>query len=44
MLSQEEHVEVMAMVRQGWSISAIARHTGRNRRTVRAYVQGDRQH
>lgn len=43
MLSQEEHVEVMALVRQGWTISAIARHTGRNRRTVRAYLRGDRQ-
>ncbi len=33
----------MPLVRQGWTISAIARHPGRNRRTVRAYAQGDRQ-
>jgi transposase len=43
MLSQEEHVEVMALAGRGWTISAIARHTGLNRRTVRAYVQGGRQ-
>ena len=43
MLSQEEHVEVMALAGRGWTISAIARHTGLNRRTVRAYIHGGRQ-
>ena len=43
MLSQEEHVEVMALAGRGWTISAIARHTGLNRRTVRAYVRSARQ-
>lgn len=43
MLSQEAHVEVMALAGRGWTISAIARHTGLNRRTVRAYVRGLRQ-
>jgi len=43
MLTQEEDVEVHALRRQGWSISAIARHTARDRKTVRAYLVGDRQ-
>lgn len=43
MLSQEEHVEVMALAGRGWTISAIARHTGLNRRTVRAYVHQGRE-
>ncbi len=28
---------------RGWSISAIARHLGRDRKTVRAYLSGGRQ-
>lgn len=43
MLTQEEDVEIHALRRQGWSISAIARHTGRDRKTIRAYLTGDRQ-
>ncbi len=35
-------MEVHALRRRGWSISAIARHVGKNRRTVRAYLSGDR--
>ncbi|MFF8196438.1 helix-turn-helix domain-containing protein [Streptomyces bobili] len=27
--------------RQGWTISAIARHLGRDRKTIRAYLNGD---
>lgn len=42
MISQEEDVEASALRRQGWSISAIARHLGRDRKTVRAYVNGVR--
>lgn len=42
MLTQEEHVELNAMVKRGWSVSAIARHLGRDRKTVRAYIKGER--
>lgn len=37
MLTQEEDVEIHALRKQGWSISAFARHSGRDRKTVRAY-------
>ncbi len=40
MLAREEDVEAQALRAQGWSISAIARHLGRDRKTVRAYVAG----
>jgi transposase len=43
MLTQGEDVEVHALARRGWSVSAIARHLGRDRKTVRAYLQGKRQ-
>ncbi len=33
-------MEAHALHKQGWSISAIARHLGRNRRTVRNYLTG----
>ncbi len=36
MMSQGEDVEIHALRQQGWSISAIARHVGRDRKTVRA--------
>ena len=42
MFAEEEYLEVYALRRRGWSISAIARHVGRTRRTVRAYLSGDR--
>ncbi len=42
MLVQEECVEVHALKQRGWSISAIARHLGRDRKTVRAYLLGER--
>ena len=35
MLTWEDDVEVHALRKRGWSISAIARHTGRDRKTVR---------
>ena len=41
MLAQEEYVEVHALRKRGWSISAIARHLGRDRKTVRAYLSGE---
>jgi transposase len=40
MLTQEDDVEIHALRKKGWSISAIARHTGRDRKTVRAYLEG----
>jgi hypothetical protein len=42
MLTQGDDVEVHALAARGWSISAIARHIERDRRTVRAYLRGDR--
>ncbi len=42
MLSQEDVVEIVALHRRGWSVSAIARHTGRDRKTVRAWLAGER--
>ncbi|WP_420639203.1 IS21 family transposase [Candidatus Poriferisocius sp.] len=42
MLLPEEDVEITSLRKQGWSISAIARHVGRDRKTVRAYLSGER--
>lgn len=42
MLTQGEDVEAHALRQRGWSISAIARHVDRDRKTVRAYLNGDR--
>ncbi|WP_327303557.1 helix-turn-helix domain-containing protein [Streptomyces sp. NBC_01298] len=36
MLTWEEDVDAHALRRQGWSISAIARHLGHDRKTIRA--------
>ena len=43
MLTQEEDVEIHALKKQGWTISEIARHTGRDRKTIRAYLSGERE-
>lgn len=43
MLTTGEDVEAHALRKRGWSISAIARHLGRDRKTVRAYLEGKRQ-
>jgi transposase len=43
MLSPEEDVEAQALKKQGLTISAIARHLDRDRKTIRAYVNGERQ-
>ncbi len=40
MLTQEEDVDAHALRRQGWTISAIARHLGRDRQTIRDYLNG----
>jgi len=42
MLTQGEDVEAHALARRGWSISAIARHLDRDRKTVRAHLSGQR--
>lgn len=42
MLTQEDDVDVHALRRQGMSVSAIARHLGRDRKTIRAYLSGER--
>ncbi len=42
MLTQGDDVEAHALAERGWSISAIARHLERDRKTVRAYVTGER--
>ncbi len=43
MLTQEEDVEIHALAKRGWTISEIARHTGRDRKTIRAYLAGEHQ-
>jgi transposase len=43
MLTLEEDVEAQALRDQGWSISAIARHLGRDRKTIRRYLSGERE-
>ncbi len=42
MLTQEEDVDANALHRRGWTISAIARHLHKDRKTIRAYVIGQR--
>ena len=42
MLTREEDIDAHALRRQGWTISAIARHLGRDRKTIRAYLAGGR--
>src|SRR5665213_1534880 len=41
MFSRSEDVEAHALSKRGWSISAIARHLERDRKTVRSYLSGD---
>ena len=41
MLTQEEGVEIHALRKRGWTISEIARHRCRDRKTVWAYLAGD---
>lgn len=42
MLTWETCVEAQALRTKGWSISAIAAHLGHDRKTVRAYLNGER--
>lgn len=41
MLTEEDDVEIHALARRGWSVSAIARHTGRDRKTISKYLAGN---
>jgi transposase len=43
MLTQGETVEAHALRKRGWTVSAIARHLNRDRKTVRAYLNGERE-
>ena len=43
MFTRGEDVEVYALRKRGWSYAAIARHVGRDWRTVKGYVEGDRE-
>jgi transposase len=42
MLTWEEELEAEALFKRGWKISAIARHLGRDPKTVRGYLSGER--
>ena len=42
MITREDDVDAHALHRRGWTISAIARHLGHDRKTIRAYLRGDR--
>lgn len=42
MLTREDDVDAHALHARGWSISAIARHLGHDRKTIRAYLSGGR--
>ena len=42
MFTGSEDMEATALRERGWSISAIARHLGRDRKTIRAYLNGER--
>jgi transposase len=42
MLTWEEELEAEALFKRGWSISAIGRHLGRDRGTIRGYLSGER--
>ena len=43
MLTAGKYMEISSLRKRGWSISAIARHVGRDRKTVRAYLSGRRE-
>jgi transposase len=42
MLTREEDVDAHALHAKGWTIAAIARHLGRDRKTIRGYLKGER--
>ncbi|MGW2249518.1 terminase gpP N-terminus-related DNA-binding protein [Kitasatospora sp. NPDC001660] len=42
LLSGREYLEAVRLHHQGWSIIRISRHLGRDRKTVRSYLRGER--
>lgn len=42
MITREDDVGAHALHRRGWTISATARHLGHDRKTIRAYLNGER--
>ena len=42
MLTQEDDVEIHALAARGWTKAAIARHTGRDRKTISKYLDRPR--
>jgi transposase len=42
MLTWEEELEAQALFKRGWKIAVIARHLGRDPKTIRAYLSGER--
>ena len=38
-MTLEEQVQVSAMRGRGWSITAISKHLGKDRKTVRSYLE-----
>ena len=42
MITREDDVDAHALHRRGWTISAIARHLGHDRKTIRTYLSGAR--
>ena len=38
MLTKEDDVEIHALAARGWTKAAIARHTGRDRKTIQKYL------
>ena len=42
MLTREDDVDAHKLHAKGWTISAIARHLGHDRKTIRAYLSGGR--
>lgn len=43
MFTREEDIDAHALHARGWTISAIARHLGRDRKTIRTYLSGGRE-
>ena len=41
MLTEEDDVEIHALKARGWTVAAISRHTGRDRKTVAKYLKGE---
>ena len=42
MLTREDDIDAHALYRRGWKIARIAKHLGRDPKTVRAYLKGER--